>query len=53
MTPRVEVGKLRIAKSLYSFVNQEALPDLGLDQQQFWSAFELMIEELAPRNRQL
>jgi len=53
MTQRINVGGLQVAQALYHFVNQEALPDTGVNQQQFWQAFEKMINTLAPRNRQL
>ncbi|NRA83815.1 MAG: malate synthase G [Gammaproteobacteria bacterium] len=53
MTQRINVGELRVAKSLYDFVNQEALPDLNISQQHFWHSFEKMINSLAPKNREL
>lgn len=53
MTQRINVGELQVAQILYNFVNQEALPDTGINRQAFWQAFEKMIDNLAPRNRQL
>lgn len=53
MTQRINVGELKVAQALYNFVNQEALPDTGISQTDFWQAFEKMIAAMAPRNRQL
>jgi len=53
MTQRINVGELNVAQSLFDFVNHEALPGLGLDQQNFWLAFSKLVTQLAPRNAQL
>ncbi|BAH50538.1 malate synthase G [Rhodococcus opacus] len=53
MTERVEVGGLQVAKVLYDFVNEEALPGTGIDVDGFWSGAVKVIEDLAPRNRSL
>jgi malate synthase len=53
MTQRIEAGGLRVAKPLYDFVKDEALPGTGVDVERFWSALADIIHELAPRNRAL
>ena len=50
---RIEVGGLQVAEELYRFVNEEAMPGTGVDQDHFWSQFAAIVEELAPRNREL
>ena len=47
------VGGLQVAPCLYNFVNEQALPHTGLQQAQFWASFEKIINEFAPRNKQL
>jgi malate synthase len=53
MTQRIEAGGLRVAKPLYDFIKDEALPGTGVDAERFWSALADIIHELAPRNRAL
>jgi len=53
MTERVSVGDLQVAKSLYDFVEQKAIPGTGVDPQTFWDGFAALIADLAPRNRAL
>ncbi|MFC0452032.1 malate synthase G, partial [Rhodococcus jostii] len=53
MTERVQVGGLQVAKVLYDFVNEEALPGTGVDADGFWSGAVKVIEDLAPKNRAL
>ena len=53
MTERVSVGDLQVAKSLYEFVVQKAIPGTGVDTQAFWNGFTALIADLAPRNRAL
>lgn len=48
-----KVGQLKVATELFEFINQEALPKSGVDQQQFWDGFSSLIEELAPENKAL
>ena len=51
MTERVQVGDLQVARKLYDFVNDEALPGTGIEQAGFWSGFTGIVNDLAPRNR--
>ncbi|GAA0793654.1 malate synthase G [Marinobacterium sediminicola] len=53
MSQRVQVGGLQVAKELYDFINNEALPGTGVDVDQFWSRFDSIVHDLAPRNREL
>ncbi len=53
MTERVQVGDLQVARKLYDFVNDEAVPGTGIDQNGFWSGFTGIVNDLAPRNREL
>jgi len=53
MTDRIEAGDLEVAKVLYEFINDEALPGTGVDAERFWSALDRIIHDLAPRNREL
>ncbi|HCJ29474.1 MAG TPA: malate synthase G [Pseudomonas sp.] len=53
MTERVEVGGLQVAKVLYDFVNNEAIPGTGVDADAFWTGASSVIHDLAPKNRAL
>jgi len=53
MTERVQVGGLQVAKVLYDFVNNEAIPGSGVDADAFWAGADKVIHDLAPRNREL
>ena len=53
MTEHVQVGGLRVAKVLFDFVNNEAIPGTGLDVAGFWQGAEQLINELAPKNKAL
>lgn len=49
----VQVGKLKVASELYTFINEEALPGSEVNPDTFWSGFEKLISDLSPKNRQL
>jgi malate synthase len=53
MTDRVKMGQLDVAPVLLDFINQEALPGTGIDQESFWRGFDALVAEFAPRNAQL
>ncbi|MDT7951655.1 MAG: malate synthase G [Acetobacteraceae bacterium] len=50
---RVDAAGLEIARELYDFVEQEALPGTGVTAAAFWSGFGDMVRDLAPRNAEL
>ncbi|HEX3380919.1 MAG TPA: malate synthase G [Paraburkholderia sp.] len=50
MNPR---GGLQVAANLDQFVEAEALPGTGIDSAAFWSGFDALVHELAPKNRAL
>ena len=43
MTARIQKGKLAIAKELYDFIENEALPGSGLDSETYWKNFEQVV----------
>ena len=53
MTERVQVGGLQVAKVLFDFVNNEAIPGTGVDATQYWAGVEAVLNDLAPKNRAL
>ena len=53
MTDRIEIGDLQVAKVLYDFINDEALPGTDIDQEDFWAAVVEILGDLAPKNRVL
>ncbi len=53
MTQRVQVGGLQIARQLHDLIEQEAAPGTGIEPAAFWQAFEDILNELGPRNREL
>ncbi|MCG8609694.1 MAG: malate synthase G, partial [Pseudomonadales bacterium] len=53
MTERVQVGGLQVAKVLYDFVNEKAIPGTGVDVDKFWSEFDQIVHDLAPKNKAL
>ena len=53
MTERVNAGGLQVDKALYDFINDEALPGTGIGPEAFWSGFDRLVHDLAPRNREL
>lgn len=53
MSNYIQVGHLRVAKVLHSFINEQVLPDTGVEQAQFWGGVDALIHDLAPKNRAL
>ena len=53
MTARIQKGKLAIAKELYDFIENEALPGSGLDSESYWKNFEQVVVDLSPKNKAL
>ncbi len=53
MTDRVSVGNLRVARVLYDFVNNEALPGTDIDPDSFWAGVDKVVTDLSPQNQEL
>lgn len=53
MSNYIQVGHLRVAKVLHDFINEQVLPDTGVEQAQFWGGVDALIHDLAPKNRAL
>ncbi|WP_404416090.1 malate synthase G [Marinospirillum sp.] len=53
MTDRIQTGGLQVAKELYDFVNEKAIPGSEVTSEAFWSGLDQLVHELAPRNREL
>lgn len=53
MTERIQSGDLAVAKDLYDFVNNEALPGTGVDADRFWAELDAIVHDLTPKNRAL
>jgi malate synthase len=53
MTDRVSAGNLRVARVLYDFVNNEALPGTDIDPDSFWAGVDKVVTDLTSKNRDL
>ncbi|MEK3808716.1 malate synthase G [Bacillus sp. FSL H8-0547] len=53
MEEYVQKGNLKVAEVLYEFIQKEALPQSGVEEEAFWKGFENIIDELTPKNREL
>jgi malate synthase len=53
MSAKVSVAHIEIDRVLYDFVNQEAMPGTGVQEQVFWHGFADLVGALAPRNAAL
>jgi malate synthase len=53
MTDRIAIGGLRVARELYDFVNKRAMRGTGVKAADFWSGFDKIVHDLAPKNREL
>ena len=51
MAERIDSGKLTVDSVLYHFIKDEALPQTGVTEEQFWGGLETIIKTLAPKNR--
>ena len=50
---RTQHGGLKVASSLYQLVNDTIIPNTGISAEHFWTEFESILEEFAPRNKAL
>ncbi len=53
MAKTVKVGGLNIDERLYQLVRDEIAPGTGVDPNTFWTSFEEIVKDLAPKNRHL
>ncbi|WP_408007849.1 malate synthase G [Pseudalkalibacillus sp. A8] len=53
MSDYVKVGNLQVAQVLYDFINSEALPGSEVSAETFWTGLEKIVDELAPKNKEL
>src|SRR3984893_10421930 len=53
MAERVATGNLRVAKVLYDFINNEALPGTDIDTDSLWAGVDKVVTDLGPRNQDL
>ena len=49
----VTAGGMQVARTLYEFVNDEAIPGTGVEPAVFWQGFGALVRDLAPRNKAL
>jgi malate synthase len=49
----VEIAGLKVARPLYDFMAQEALPGTGIEAAAFWASYAAILGQLAPRNTAL
>jgi malate synthase len=49
----VSAGNLRVARVLYDFVNNEALPGTDIDPDSFWAGVDKVVTDLTPQNQDL
>jgi malate synthase len=47
------MDRLKVDEALYDFVNREAMPGTGVEEERFWSGFAHLVGALAPRNAAL
>ncbi|OUZ38327.1 malate synthase G [Solibacillus kalamii] len=53
VTNYVQVGNLQVAEVLFQFINEQVLPNSGVEQTAFWDGFDKLVHELAPENKAL
>lgn len=53
MSDKIKVGSLEVSTLLHDFINNEALPGTGVSRETFWNGLENIVNEMAPRNREL
>ena len=50
MTDRTTLHGLQVATTLQRFVDEQVLPGTGIDSAAFWTGFDALVTDLAPRN---
>ena len=49
-TPRTPVHRLQVATTLHAFIEDKVLPGTGVSPAAFWSGFDALVADLAPKN---
>ena len=52
-TKYVNVNNLKVSETLLSFVNNELLNDTEISPEKFWTDFDKIVHDLAPKNKEL
>ncbi len=53
MSERIQQGGLQVAPVLHQLLETEIVPGTGIEAADFWAALESVVNDLAPRNREL
>ena len=53
MTARTTIHGLQVATNLYDFIETKVLPGIGVNSAAFWSGFDALVTDLAPKNATL
>jgi len=53
MTERTQVHRLQVASNLHQFIESKVLPGTGVSSETFWSGFDAIVADLAPKNAAL
>ena len=53
MTERLQNSGLQIEKTLHSFIGNDVLPGLGIEEDYFWNALAELVRDFGPKNREL
>ncbi len=53
MSDYIAIGRLKVDASLHEFIEQNALPNSGVESTSFWAGFEDLLVELTPINKAL
>ncbi len=49
----VKIHSLSVSKLLYDFINKEAIPGTGINENKFWKGFDKVLNELSNKNKEL
>ncbi|MFM2085038.1 MAG: hypothetical protein RLY95_1856, partial [Pseudomonadota bacterium] len=52
-TPRTQAHSLQVASVLHQFIESKVLPGTGVSADKFWSGFDAIVRDLAPKNAAL
>ena len=50
MTARTSSHRLQVATELFQFINNKVLPGTGVASEAFWTGFDAIVADLAPKN---